>query len=201
MSTGRPAIISPVRTQLASAPKHGARHPPRFAPFRLSVHPRTAVSCCGPLISMGRKHSAVARMCGAARCLSNCGSSFKGPAVAHLCGTTCCLGNRTSAYMYIGIQLVEPREALRRTDATIGAVSSPSCNWSGHPLSLSHVHCSLRSDRFGLPLLHYRLSPPLAPDRLGSFSARTCRWRTRTFDFPRPDCLYLMCRLPLRLVP
>ena len=28
-----------------------------------------------------------------------------------------------------------------------------------------------------------------------------CHWRTRIFDFPRYDCLYLMCLLPLRPVP
>ena len=103
-------------------------------------------------------------------------------------------------YMYIGIQLVEPREELRRTDATIGAIRPRPAIGFGHPLSLSHVHCSPRSVR-APAVLHCGVSPPFAPDRLGSLSARMCRWRTRTLGFPRPDCLYLMCLLPLRPVP
>ena len=63
----------------------------------------------------------------------------RGSFLAHEC---CAFG-----CMYIGIQLVEPRLALRTDGCHNRRSSSSFCNWSGHPLSLSHVHCNLRSVR------------------------------------------------------
>ena len=72
------------------------------------------------------------------------------PEVARPFGAAHCLCNRTSAYMYIGIQPVEPREALRRTDTTIGAVRPRSAIGLGTHCAC-HM-CIVACNRFGLPL-------------------------------------------------
>jgi hypothetical protein len=65
----------------------------------------------------------------------------------------------------------EQREALRRTDATIGAVRPRPANGSGQPLSRDHVYCGLRAA--WAPAISYcGVSPLFAPARLGSLSAR-----------------------------
>jgi hypothetical protein len=70
---------------------------PVFVPFRLSVHPLIAVFALRLLVSRRRKHpTAIARMCSAARCLSNCGPSFKGLVAARLCDAAHCLCNQGS---------------------------------------------------------------------------------------------------------
>ena len=60
------------------------------------------------------------------------------------------------------------------------------------------ITCILR--QFGLPLAvrNGGVSPPSAPDRLGSLSARMCLYPTRPFDFPRPVNITSLCCVPLQ---
>ena len=70
---------------------------PVFAPFPLAVHPLIAVFALRLLVSRRLKHpTAIAHMCSAARCLSNCGPSFKGLVAARLCDAAHCLCNQGS---------------------------------------------------------------------------------------------------------
>jgi hypothetical protein len=92
--TGWPAIIYPV-PQLAAAPKYVACYPSRFRSVPLVGSP--AHSCfrvAPPRFQEAQAPTAIARMCSAARCLSNCGPSFKGLVAARLCDAAHCLCNQ-----------------------------------------------------------------------------------------------------------
>ena len=77
------------------ANKYVACYPPRFRSVPLVGSP--AHSCfrvAPPRFQEAQAPTAIARMCSAARCLSNCGPSFKGLVAARLCDAAHCLCNQ-----------------------------------------------------------------------------------------------------------